>query len=139
MIIIDLARGAGDDAAGILGAWRDAAGSGLRAEIEAACADLRAPLLCLADPGTRYEPLSGLGPDRAAGLILAMIDWTGLAAATQSFCADYLRTALAVGAAAGSAGRCAARCWTTWRACCGPGRSGCGQAMAPARWLTRRR
>ncbi len=105
VIIIDLACGAGYDAAGILGAWHDAAGSGLRASIEAACAGLRAPMLCFIDPGTRYEPLSGLAPDRAAGLILAMIDWTGLAPATQSFCADYLRTALAVGAAAGSADR----------------------------------
>ena len=105
VIIIDLACGAGDDATGLPGAWRDAAGSGLRASIEAACAGLRAPLLCFAGPGTHYDPISGLAPDRAAGLVLAMIDWTGLAPAARSFCADYLRTALAVSAAAGSAAR----------------------------------
>ncbi|HUZ52909.1 MAG TPA: hypothetical protein VMU94_10325 [Streptosporangiaceae bacterium] len=105
VIIIDLACGAGYDAAGIVSAWRDAIGSGMRASIDSACADVQAPLLCFADPGTHYEPLSGVAPDRAADLVLAMIDWTGLAPAKQSFCADYLRTALAVSAAAGPAAR----------------------------------
>jgi hypothetical protein len=96
VIIIDLA---GYEAAGVVGAWRAAAGGGgLRASIESACAGWRAPLLCFADPGTRYEPLSDLAPDRAAKLVLAMIDWTGFASATQSFCAEYLRIALAVSA-----------------------------------------
>lgn len=95
VIIMDLGEPAGRG---------DAAHDGVTAPIAAACADLRAPLLNSGDSRSRYEPLSCLPPDRAADLVMAMIDWSGAAQARHSLCADYLRIALAVSAAGAAAG-----------------------------------
>jgi hypothetical protein len=97
VIIIDLAGRPGSGAAAV-----GAAGSSLAASVEAACTESQAPLLSLANDG--YDPLSGLVPNRAAGLIMAMLDWSASSAAARSFCAGYVRAALAVLAATGTAG-----------------------------------
>ena len=137
VVIIDLAAGPATTPRAFSARGATPPAAALRAPIEVACARFEAPLLCFADPGTHYEPLSGLAPARAADLILAMIDWTGFAPAKQSFCADYLRTALAVSAAAGRPPGRTGRCSTTWPACCGPGRSSVRLRQRAAPWPER--
>lgn len=90
VIIIDLVAGAGDH--------RDGRAD-LSALVESACADVQAPLRRLDSTTGSYEPFLEVNPDRAAAMVSAMIDWTGMAQARQAFCADYLSAALAVIAA----------------------------------------
>lgn len=74
--------------------------------IESECSVVDAPLRCLrrgGDQGAHYDPLSGARPARATSLTMAMIDWTGVAHASQHFCANYLNAVFAV-LAAGRAG-----------------------------------
>jgi hypothetical protein len=84
VLVVDLAGGAGE--------LTDAA-------VVAACAASRAPLLRLS--AACYDPLSGLPPNRAAGLAVAMLDWTGVRAPARSLCAGYLSCAFEVIAASG--------------------------------------
>lgn len=74
--------------------------------IESECAAVDAPLrrLCRGgDLGAYYDPLSGARPARATSLTMAMIDWTGVAHASQRFCSNYLNAVFTV-LAAGRAG-----------------------------------
>jgi hypothetical protein len=67
--------------------------------IESECAAVSAPLRrlgCGAWPRAHYDPLSCTTPDRATTLLMAMIDWTGVAHARRLFCANYLNAALTV-------------------------------------------
>lgn len=79
----------------------DLAGSGERtaASVTAACAASRAPLVRLGDRGADYNPLAWQPPARAAGLVMAMLDWAETTAAARSLCAGYLCCALEVIAA----------------------------------------
>ena len=81
VLVIDLASAAGEPAA---------------ATIAAACAASHAPLRRLGEPGGRYDPLSGLPPARAAGLVMAMFDEAETAAAARQLCAAYLSAVLEV-------------------------------------------
>lgn len=86
-------------------------GIGLAHPIARACAEAGAPLRCYGDSGGCYQPLSDADPSRfadpsrsadparAAGLVLAMIDWSGVSNGQRRFCADYLNAAVAVAAA----------------------------------------
>src|ERR1022692_1097400 len=74
----------------------DSVGStGLAQPIARACAEAGAPLRCYGDSGGCYQPLSDADPPRsadparAAGLVLAMIDWSGVSHGQRRFCADY--------------------------------------------------
>jgi hypothetical protein len=69
--------------------------------LAAACPEPGAPFSCFgpAGPGC-YEPLRGGDPARAAALVMAMIDWTGVGDQQRRSCAAYLTDALAVQAAA---------------------------------------
>lgn len=104
VIIIDLA---GRDASSADGRGRRGGrGNGTgspAASVALACADAGAPLSRFGDPGGCYEPARGTNSARAAALVLAMIDWTGVSHAQQRFCADYLDAALAVIAATAAA------------------------------------
>jgi hypothetical protein len=88
LLVIDLASGTGDLTA---------------ASVAAACEASKAPLLRLGD--ACYDPFSGLPPTRAAGLALAMLDWTDVREAARSLCAWYLSCALEVIAAGGGPDR----------------------------------
>ncbi len=80
----------------------DLTGSRWLAEaLAAACAEPGAPFSCFgaAGPGY-YEPLRGGDPARAAALVMATIDWTGVGDQQRRSCAAYLTDALAVQAAA---------------------------------------
>jgi hypothetical protein len=80
----------------------DLTGSPWLAEsLAAACVEPGAPFSCFgpAGPGC-YEPLRGRDPARAAALVMAMIDWTGVGDPQRRSCAAYLTDALAVQAAA---------------------------------------
>jgi hypothetical protein len=75
--------------------------------IESECAAVDAPLHRLgrgAGQGAHYDPLSRARSARATSLTMAMIDWTGVAHASQLFCANYLNAVFAVlaGGRAGS-------------------------------------
>ncbi len=94
-------RGNRPDVARADPAFAVGAASGLAGPVEAACAGWQAPLLGLGNDG--YDPLSRLAPSRATGLVMAMIDWSASTAAGRSFCAGYVRTALAVLATTGPA------------------------------------
>ena len=60
-----------------------------------------APFSCFAADGPGYyEPLRGGDAARAAALLIAMIDWTGVGDQQRRSCAAYLTDALAVQAAA---------------------------------------
>jgi len=83
------------------GRWPEPGGRGLTCPVTAACADRCAPLLRLGDPRRCYDPLTGLPPARAAGLVMAMIDWAGTDPAGRSLCAGYLGAALEVIAGCG--------------------------------------
>src|ERR1022692_4514239 len=84
----------------------DSVGStGLARPSARAGAEAGAPLACYDDSGGCYQPLSDADPPRsadparAAGLVLAMIDWSGVSHGQRRFCADYLHAAAAVAAA----------------------------------------
>jgi len=72
------------------------------ASVAAACTASRAPLQRLG--AACYDPLSGLPPTRAAGMAMAMLDWTGVRAGARSLCAGYLACAFEVIAASGPGG-----------------------------------
>jgi len=80
----------------------DLAGSArLPESLADACAEPGAPLHCFGPAGPcYYEPLRGGDPARAAALVMAMIDWTGIGDQQRRSCAAYLTDALAVQAAA---------------------------------------
>jgi hypothetical protein len=73
----------------------------LAQSLAAACLEPGAPFSSFgpAGPG-HYEPLRGGDPARAAALVMAMIDWTGVGDQQRRSCAAYLTDALAVQAAA---------------------------------------
>ncbi len=108
VIIIDLSGHPGDARAGDYRAGdgpggpadlsREPAG-GLTGPVTAACADRGAPLQRLGDPRRCYDPLCAAPPARAAGLVMAMIDWTGTAPAGRPSAAGYLTAAFEVIAA----------------------------------------
>jgi len=69
--------------------------------IAAVCAVAEAPLRRYGAPGPGcYEPLRGGDPARAASLVMAMVDWTGVSAQHRLACAGYLDDTFAVMAAA---------------------------------------
>ncbi len=74
---------------------------GLAWSLAAACVEPGAPLSRFgqAGPGC-YEPLRGGDPARAAGLVMAMLDWSETGDQQRRSCAAYLTDALAVQAAA---------------------------------------
>jgi hypothetical protein len=80
----------------------DLTGSPWLAEsLAAACLEPRAPFSSFGPAGPGYyEPLRGGDPARAAALVMAMIDWTGVGDQQRRSCAAYLTDALAVQAAA---------------------------------------
>ena len=80
----------------------DLTGSPWLAEsLAAACLEPGAPFSRFAPAGPgHYEPWRGGDPARAAALVMAMIDWTGVGDQQRRSCAAYLTDALAVQAAA---------------------------------------
>jgi hypothetical protein len=69
--------------------------------VAAACAEPGAPLGRFGDTGPGYyEPVRGGDPARAAGLVMSMLDWSGVGDRQRRSCAAYLSDALAVQAAA---------------------------------------
>lgn len=64
--------------------------------IESECAAVGAPLRRFGWRSAHYDPLSGAVPARATSLVMAMIDWAGVAHARQLFCANYLNAVFAV-------------------------------------------
>jgi len=74
-------------------------GPGAVPRLMGARAEAGAPPPVSGGQGGCYEPFSGVDPARAAGLVLAMMDWRGASHAQRQFCADYLNAALAVIAA----------------------------------------
>jgi hypothetical protein len=90
VIIVDLTDGAAGD---------PACGEALAAPAIAACARLHAPLAILDVDRGHYDPFSCADPDRAAGLVSAMIDWAGIGQERQLACEGVLRAAFEVIAA----------------------------------------
>ena len=75
--------------------------SRLAGSLAAACVEPGAPFSCFAPDGPGYyEPVRGGDPARAAGLVMDMLDWTGVGDRQRRSCAAYLTDALAVQAAA---------------------------------------
>src|SRR5258708_22811857 len=74
VIIIDLTSGAAPGYAH--GTGGD--GHGVAEAVKTACDGVHAPLAVFAAERGHYEPFSGASPDRAAGLLTAMIDWSGV-------------------------------------------------------------
>jgi hypothetical protein len=89
VVAIDLAN----DAESAVARGRHASRADL---IESECAAVRAPLRRFGWRGAHYDPLSCARPARATSLVMAMIDWTGIAHARQLFCANYLNAAFTV-------------------------------------------
>jgi hypothetical protein len=68
--------------------------------VAAACTEPGAPLARFGDTGPGYyEPVRGGDPARAAGLVMSMLDWSGVGDRQRRSCAAYLTDALAVQAA----------------------------------------
>jgi len=89
VIIIDLTSGAAPGYAH--GTGGD--GHAVAEAVKAACDGVHAPLaVCAAERG-HYEPFSGASPDRAAGLLTAMIDWSGVGQEQWLLSADRQRAA----------------------------------------------
>jgi hypothetical protein len=75
--------------------------SRLAGSLAAACVEPGAPFSCFGPDGPGYyEPVRGGDPARAAGLVMDMLDWTGVGDRQRRSCAAYLTDALAVQAAA---------------------------------------
>jgi hypothetical protein len=73
----------------------------LAGALAAACREPGAPLAVFGPDGPGcYEPLRGGDPARAARMITAMVDWSGVSDQHRRSCAAYLADALAVQAAA---------------------------------------
>ena len=90
VIILDLT----DSAAGNPGY-----GATLAESVRAACAGLRAPLTILDADRGRYDPFLSADPQRAAGLVATMIDWTQIGQERQPACEGVLRAVFEVLAA----------------------------------------
>ena len=71
--------------------------------VAAVCKKAAAPLMVLRPGGACYEPFAEAGQADAAGLVTAMADWADDGPARRAFCADYVRAALEVIAAAAPA------------------------------------
>jgi hypothetical protein len=99
VIIIDLTGGAASGhARGI-----ERHGHAVAEAVTAACDRVHAPLSLFGTGRGHYEPLSGASPDRAAGLVTAMIDWSGVSPEQRILNAERLKTALELLAARGPA------------------------------------
>jgi hypothetical protein len=73
----------------------------LAGSVASACLEARAPFSRFGPGGPGcYEPLRGGDPGRAARLVCAMIDWSGISDQQRRSCTAYLTDALAVQAAA---------------------------------------
>ncbi|HEX9519218.1 MAG TPA: hypothetical protein VF940_23955 [Streptosporangiaceae bacterium] len=89
VIIVDLTSGA---ASGARGTGGD--GHAVAEAVKAACDGVQAPLAMFAAERGHYEPFSGASPDRAASLLTAMIDWSGVGQEQWLLSADRLGAAL---------------------------------------------
>ena len=89
VIIIDLTSGAAS------GCARGTGGDGhaVAEAVKAACDGVHAPLAVFDAERGHYEPFSGASPDRAAGLLTEMIDWSGVGHEQWSLSADRLSAA----------------------------------------------
>jgi hypothetical protein len=106
VIIVDLSGGAASGHA--RGLARD--GHAVAEAVTAACDRAGAPVSLFGAGRGHYEPLSGASPDRAVGLVTAMIDWSGVSPEQRMLSAERLKTAFELLAARGPAAtgrRCA--------------------------------
>lgn len=91
VIIVDLTDGAAGNP--VTGA---SSGESLAASVRAASAGTGAPLAILDPDRGRYAPFLRADPQRAVGLLAAMIDWSGIGRERQSACQGVLRAAVEV-------------------------------------------